>query len=108
MDTPARAVPFTGLAAPALVLSGRAVLAGLSVRNMGTAAGYVEVQDGTAAGGAPVAELAVPASGIASLAVPPGGIVLEIGCYLVVSGVIVTGAAWLGYARLPRQLAGRY
>ena len=92
---PADSVPVPAGGGSGLVTSGRLVLAGLAVINTVAVAGTVQVLDGADAKGQVVAAYAIAASGPLNPFLPATGILLEIGCYLVVTGAVLSGAVHL-------------
>jgi hypothetical protein len=92
---PADPVPVPAGGGSGLVESGRLILAGLAVINTAATAGTVQVLDGVDSKGQAVAAYAVAASGGLNPFLPTSGIVLEVGCYLVVTNATLSGAIQL-------------
>lgn len=78
-----------------MVASGRFILAGAGLVNSATTAGTVTIYDGGGANGLLVAQLSVPASGSLPYNAPLHGVLLEIGCFVQLSGAGLTGAIYL-------------
>lgn len=66
----ARAVPVAASAADAQALTGAATVVGFAIRETGTAAGVVQLRDGTSTAGPVIATGGVPISGTAYIPVP--------------------------------------
>ena len=92
---PADPVPIASPGGTQLIESGRSILTGIAATNSATAAGSFQVLDGQDAKG----QLALPgqiaASGAVLLDVPGQGVLLENGCYLVVTTAVLTGVLYL-------------
>lgn len=89
---PSRAIPFTNQAAPFLGFGGRCIVTGLSWNNTATTAGRVDILDGVDGNGGIAWRAPAVATALGSAAIPPNGIMLEIGCWLNLNSVTLTGA----------------
>lgn len=92
---PADPVPLPSGGGSGLVESGRHIFAGMAVVNTATTAGTVSILDGQDSHGQPIASFPIPASGGLNPSLPTGGILLEVGCYIVVTGAILSGGIHL-------------
>ena len=92
---PADPVPLPAGGGSGLVEPGRHILAGLAVVNTATTAGTVQILDGQDSKGQSVAAWSIPASGGLNPTLPTGGILLEVGCYIVVTSAILIGGVHL-------------
>lgn len=89
---PAKPMAYAVGVGAGLVMSGRAILRGGFTGNGNAVAGHLSVYDGLDANGVEVWRVAVPASGVANLNIPDGGILLEIGCWVVSVGSSCSGS----------------
>lgn len=88
-------VPLNSLSASGLLQAGQLVLRGMCAVNTATTAGTVTVLDGADAKGQPVLNIAVAVGATVNPSLPGNGILLDIGCFLVLTGVTLTGAVWV-------------
>ena len=88
-------LPLNSLSGNTLLQGGQLVLRGMCAVNTATTAGVVQILDGNDAKGQPVLNIAVPAGGNCNPAIPGHGILLDIGCYLVLTTVTLTGAVYV-------------
>lgn len=92
---PARAIPFTSQSASFGPLTGRCIFLGVSWNNAATTAGAIDVLDGQDAKGGIAWQFTVAASVRGNGTIPGQGVLLEIGCWLNLTTVTITGAVLL-------------
>lgn len=92
---PADSVPIKAPGGSQLIESGRGILTGIAASNSATVAGSFQVLDGQDSSGQIILPGQIAASGVAFAALPGQGILLESGCYLVVSAAVLTGALYI-------------
>lgn len=89
---PSRPQPIKAQSASTLALSGRCIVTGLSFLNLATTAGMVDLYDGQDANGTLAWRTPAAASAITVSPIPPNGIFCEIGAFLNLTTVTITGA----------------
>lgn len=89
---PADPVPVPPSGGSGLVKSGRAILTAIGIKNTATAAGEVDILDGQDSKGQLVVPIQIAASSSTFLTFGPRGIILEIGCFIVVTAANLTGS----------------
>lgn len=94
-NLPADPVPLPAAGAGGLVESGRNVITGGSLVNTATTAATVTLYDGQDAKGGQIAQFNVPASSALPFTFPNRGVLLEMGLFVVVTGGVITGSAYL-------------
>lgn len=92
---PAQPVPLPGISAGYQAMTGRCVLTGVSGLNLSTTNGHVDIYDGLDTTGGFAWRFSVSAGSTATTALPNRGVLLEIGCFVVPSGIQFSGSALL-------------
>lgn len=94
-NLPADPVPLPAAGAGGQVETGRSVITGVNLINTATTAATVTLYDGQDAKGGQIAQYNIPASTASPFVFPNRGVLLEMGLFVVVTGGVVVGTAYL-------------
>lgn len=92
---PSIAVPFTSLAGNDKVYSGRCILTGVTCNNSATTSGVIQLLNGDDNTGAPLWQVHVGGSNQAQSILPNNGVLADIGIFMTVSTLVITGSVLL-------------
>lgn len=89
---PSRPVPFSSVSGNTQLFTGRCILTGVTFNNLATTSGVVQLLDGQDATGAPAWQVHAGGSNQAQSILPNNGVLMDIGVFMAVSTVTITGS----------------